>query len=447
MKIKTLLLFALMGSAASYADNPLVTSMYTADPTARVVGDKLFVFPSSDVPPVEGKGNNGFCMPYYHVFSSTNLLDWQDHGRQIDQNDVPWVEKDSYAMWAPDCIEKDGMFYYYFPAQPKGEQKRHYVGVAVAANAEGPYEIEPEPMAGVSGIDPNAFIDDDGTPYLYWGSGDNIMGCKLKPNMKELDGKPTRLQGLPERYKEATFMFKRDDLYYLTYSHLTPFGTCELSYSVGKSPLGEFEYKGAFMNRWFDCWTNHHSFVQYNGEWILFYHHSDISNKSRMRSICADYVSFDSYGNIEKVTPTMRGIGLCPANRQIDIDRYSEMSDKGAKITRIGSELPAKWQVAECSENGWVSYNRVDFGDTPYRSVKVRCSSASNEKMQLVIRNNGFLGDVIATIDIPNTGSCDTYKEVVAELTHLPSGVANLYCMFHSENGASFNIDWVEFLQ
>ncbi len=447
MRNKILITFAIF-SGALYADNPLITTMYTADPTARVVGDKLFVFPSSDVEKVEGKGNNGFMMPYYHVFSTENLLDWTDYGKQIDQNDVPWGEKDSYAMWAPDCIEKDGKFYYYFPAQPKGSEKRHFVGVGVADKAEGPYRLEKEPIKGVAGIDPNVFVDDDGQAYIYWGSGDSLLGCRLKENMRELEGEPIKMKGTPPMYKEAAFMFKREGKYYFTYSHLTPFRTCELSYSVGDTPLGDFEYKGAFMERWPWCWTNHHSFVEYKGEWILFYHHNEISNNSRMRSIRADYVSFDKNGNIEKVTPTNRGIGVCDAGREIQVDRYSEIAPELTKVVRIDNNLPARWMVTQCADKGWISYNNVDFAEGDYNKVVVRCASSKAGKKKIEIRKNGFWGDVIAEVDVPNTGGDKQFKDVIVDLKHCPKGVQNLYLMFSTpDEKTTFGVDWIKFIK
>ncbi len=438
-------LLLLSSLCVAKADNPLVKTMYTADPTARVIDGKLFVFPSSDVAPVEGKGNNGFHMPYYHVFSSDNLIDWEDHGRQIDQNDIPWGEPDSYALWAPDCVEYNGKFYHYFPAQPKGDGKQHFTGVAVASRPEGPYKVEKKPIAGMVGIDPNVFIDDDGTPYIYWGSSDNLMGCKLKKNMKELDGTPVKIESLPPSYKEASFVFKREGIYYFTFSHATPYRNCELSYATSTSPLGGFKYQGAFMRQWDDCWTNHHSFVEYEGRWILFYHHMDVSERySKMRSICADYVTFAEDGRINEVLPTVRGIGVCDAASKIQIDRYSKISSEGAKVSRVSKELPANWQVEKLADAkyAWVRYDNVDFAEGGYQSVTIRTTAASEgiEGQKLEIRENGYYGDVVATIDIPKSDG-----EATAKINYSPEGVTNLYFFLQGAEGSSYAVDCVWF--
>ena len=235
--LTSLLLMALHGAA----QNPVIRNQFTADPTARVFNNKVYLYPSHDInepdPAPEGMRKDWFCMADYHVFSSENLTDWTDHGIIITQNEVPWVQPDSYSMWAPDCVYKDGKYYFYFPSTPKGG-RGFAIGVATADNPEGPFTCEPEPIKGVSGIDPCVLVDDDGQAYIYW-SGMGIRGAKLKSNMKEIDGEmqeialPQRpgnnapassmkvagrnMEGLPDGFKEGPFAFKRGDWYYLTF--------------------------------------------------------------------------------------------------------------------------------------------------------------------------------------------------------------------------------------
>ena len=101
------------------AQNPFITSQFTADPSARVFNGRVYVYPSHDIPCGPGRGRIGwFCMKDYHVFSSANLTDWTDHGVIVTQNKVPWVQPDSYSMWAPDCVLRNGKYYFYFPSTP-----------------------------------------------------------------------------------------------------------------------------------------------------------------------------------------------------------------------------------------------------------------------------------------------------------------------------------------
>jgi hypothetical protein len=193
MKIyKSLILCLLMiVSGIAFSQNPIVRNQFSADPTARVFNGKVYVYPSHDIPTPPGKAGrkDWFCMADYHVFSSGNLTDWTDHGIIVDQNNVKWVDSTSYSMWAPDCIERNGKYYFYFPANRKvadASGRRGFgIGVAIADKPEGPFIPLTEPIKGVSGIDPNVFIDKDGQAYLYWSMG-NIVVAKLKENMTEL---------------------------------------------------------------------------------------------------------------------------------------------------------------------------------------------------------------------------------------------------------------------
>ncbi len=176
----------LVVAIAASAQNPIIRDQYAADPTARVFNDKVYVFPSHDIAAPQGVRQDWFCMADYHVFSSENLTEWTDHGMILSQEQVPWGKHDAYSMWAPDCVYKNGKYYFYFPDAPR-DGRGFAVGVATALQPEGPFTCEPQPIKGVTGIDPCVLVDEDGSAYLYW-SGMGIRGGKLKPNMLELDG-------------------------------------------------------------------------------------------------------------------------------------------------------------------------------------------------------------------------------------------------------------------
>jgi hypothetical protein len=87
------------------AQNPIIRNQFSADPSARVFNGKVYLYPSHDIPaPKEFARKDWFCMQDYHVFSSSNLTDWTDHGVIVSQNKVNWVDSTSFSMWAPDCI-------------------------------------------------------------------------------------------------------------------------------------------------------------------------------------------------------------------------------------------------------------------------------------------------------------------------------------------------------
>ncbi len=140
---KTLTVLMLAVPLITAAQNPVIRDQFTADPTARVFNGKVYLYPSHDILPPAGQRQDWFCMEDYHVFSSENLTNWTDHGVIVTQNKVPWVRKDSYSMWAPDCVEKNGKYYFYFPSAPAAGRAGFVVGLATADNPEGPFIPDP----------------------------------------------------------------------------------------------------------------------------------------------------------------------------------------------------------------------------------------------------------------------------------------------------------------
>lgn len=425
-----------------FSQNPIIKDQYTADPTARVFGDEIYLYPSHDIPapPDKNLRKDWFCMEDYHVFSSDNLTDWIDHGVIVSQNKVQWVDSTGYSMWAPDCICKNGKYYMCFPASPKGGAHGFAIGVAIADHPAGPFVPQASPIKNVHGIDPNVFIDKDGQAYLYWSMG-NIYGAKLKDNMVELDSEPVVLKDLPTKgLKEGPFLFERNGVYYMTFPHVEN-QIERLEYSMGKSPLGPFKMAGVIMDESpVGCWTNHHSVVNFKEQWYLFYHSNDLSPKfDKNRSVRIDSLSFNADGTIRKTVPTYRGVGLTPASEKIQIDRYSIKSDKGVAIAFIDSTNTfGGWKTTFMAKGAWIQYNAVDFGKKQYKSVFVNAVSPMGATIQLRLNNEN--GPVVATIAIPKNADWKAFKVPVSGLK---PGVQNL-CVT-ALDGKPVEIDWLRF--
>lgn len=427
-----------------HAQNPIVRTMFSADPSARVFGDKVYLFPSHDILAQQGKGRVGwFCMEDYHVFSSSNLTEWTDHGVVVTQNKIPWVRPDSYSMWAPDCIERNGKYYFYFPTSPKDTAvngRGFTIGVAIADKPEGPYVPQETPIKGVRGIDPNVFIDKDGQAYLYWSAG-NIYGAKLKANMLELDSKVDTLAALPAKgLKEGPYLFERNGIYYLTYPHVEN-KIERLEYAISDNPLGPFKVTGVIMDESLsNCWTNHHSVIQFKEQWYLFYHDRDYSpNFDKARSVRADSLFFNPDGTIKKVTPTLRGIGVTDASKEIQIDRYSNKSSEGVAVDFIDTTNRFQgWKTIFSKQGGWIQYNAVDFGKKKFRNINVKAQSTTGTILQLRLNNPD--GAVIAEIKIqPGTG----FTAVKAPVKGLKPGIQNIVVSAKDNNTAE--VDWISF--
>ena len=445
MKKKIVFILGLiLTTAVAYTQNPLIKDQFTADPSARVFGDRVYIYPSHDILASPGKGRPGwFAMEDYHVFSSANLTDWTDHGMIVSQQKVPWVKPDGFSMWAPDCIERNGKYYFYFPSTAKDTVtygKGFTIGVATADRPEGPFTPIATPIKGVRGIDPNVFIDKDGQAYLYW-SGGNIYAARLKANMMELDSEVKTLGELPAKgLKEGPYMFERKGIYYLTYPHVEN-KIERLEYAIGNNPLGPFKVMGVLMDESeTGCWTNHHSIMEFKNQWYLFYHHNDYSpNFDKARSIRADSLTFNADGSIKKVIPTLRGIGVSDANKLIQLDRYSKISNFGVKIAWLDSVEKFKgWKAVFDRNNAWLQYNTVNFGIKKLLKVKFRAKSNTGALIEL--HGDKIDGPLISSLKIPKSRE---FIELDARVLGGQNGIKHVFVVMKSAGDAE--IDWFVF--
>ena len=323
-------------AAARASSRPLVTHIYTADPSAHVFEGRLYIYPSHDIDagaPFDDDGGH-FGMEDYHVLRmETPDGDVTDCGVALHVRDVPWAKR---QMWAPDAASRDGRYYLYFPAKDGGDMFR--IGVAVGDRPEGPFTAEPEPIAGAYSIDPAVFGDDDGAHYLYFGG---IWGGQLQkyrenrydasheepigdapalgPRVARLDigmttlaeptrevlildehGHPLRADDHARRFFEGPWVHKYQGRYYLSYS---TGNTHLLCYAVSDDPYGPFTYAGVILKPVVG-WTTHHSICAFEGQWYLFYHDALHSGGvTHLRTAKCTVLQHDADGGIRTIDP------------------------------------------------------------------------------------------------------------------------------------------------
>ena len=445
------------------AQNPIIRDQFTADPTARVFNNKVYLYPSHDIVPPAGQRQDWFCMEDYHVFSSENLTDWTDHGVIVTQNKVPWVRPDSYSMWAPDCVERNGKYYFYFPSAPK-DGRGFGIGVAVADRPEGPFICEPEPIKGISGIDPCVLQASDGNAYIFWGAG---RCAKLKPNMKELaDDTPKEkvkfgnrefemygvncLKDLPNRQAEGPFAFEYNGNYYLTYPYVRE-NTEVLGYAMSKNPMGPYEYKGLIMPEHENgCWTNHHSIINYKGQWYLFYHQNAFSPRDdKRRSVQIDKLFFNPDGTIKEVKKTMRGVGVNKATEKIEIDRYSTASSDVTTSLIDTVNTFRGYQASLPKKGSWLHYADVDF--SPITDAYLIVNAKAGGNTEFCVREKNAKGKVIARVTMNVVTQMGQFRRdqsnqwltQTVNLEYVPKGIIDL-CVT-CEGDAEVSINWVQF--
>ncbi len=324
-----------------YLSQPLVTEIYTADPSARVFNNRIYIYGSHDIEgstPEDDLGSH-FEMRDYRVLSMDRIGGPVTiHPVALDVDDVPWAAR---QMWAPDAAYRNGRYYFYFPA--KDHQGIFRIGAAVSDRPEGPFTPQPQPIRGSYSIDPAMFTDDDGRTYMYFGgiwggqlqrwsngrfdpNGSNTdLGrddqpalmprvARMSEDMLEFAETPREVmildeQGRPllggdhdRRFFEAAWMHRYGGRYYLSYS---TGNTHYIVYATGDSPYGPFTYRGRILQP-VQGWTSHHSIVRFRGRWYLFYHDTQLSNRTHLRNIKVTELHHNPDGTIRTIDPLVR---------------------------------------------------------------------------------------------------------------------------------------------
>lgn len=315
---------------------PLVTHIFTADPSAHVFDGKIYIYPSHDLPHDGADNDEGdeYMMEDYHVLSMDSTeAPCKDNGEALHMRDVKWVSK---QMWAPDLAYSNGKYHLIFPARDKDGIFR--IGAAHSDSPVGPFAPDDDYIQGTCSIDPCVFVDDDKKVYLYYGGlwggqlekwrtgkfdpdgkePDNDKPAlapycaELDPDCKTLASEPFHVRILdesgedikagdePRRYFEAPWVHKYNGTYYLSYST----GTSHyLVYATSDSPTGPFTYRGRIMEPVLG-WTTHHSIVEYEGKWYIFYHDCELSKGiNHRRCVKFTELHYNPDGTIVTIEP------------------------------------------------------------------------------------------------------------------------------------------------
>lgn len=315
---------------SKYISQPLVSHIYTADPSAHLFNGRIYIYPSHDTATGTPQNDNGdhFDMMDYHILSMDSIGGAvTDHGIALHIKDIPWAGR---QLWAPDAAFSNGTYYLYFPVKDKKDVFR--VGVATSSKPEGPFTAEKQPIKGSYSIDPCVFRDDDGSYYMYFGgiwggqlqrwdhnkynsAGELRKGdqqailprvAKLSADMKgfaepvkeikiiDSAGHLFKEKDNDRRFFEASWMHKYKGKYYFSYS---TGDTHNIVYATGDSPYGPFVYQGVVLTP-VEGWTNHQSIIDIGGKWYLFYHDTQLSGKTHLRNLKVMPLTYTADGKI-----------------------------------------------------------------------------------------------------------------------------------------------------
>lgn len=439
------------------ARNPIVSHIYTADPSAKVFNGRIYIYASHDL-----DNQDEYMMHDYHIFSSDDLVNWQDHGVALDAKNIPWATR----LFAPDAVYSEVLkkYFLYFP--DGGDS----IGVAVSDTPYGPFvDALGKPLItrqtpGVEDVewvfDPSCFIDDDGQVYLYFGggmpdTGKNARVIRLNEDMVSVKDKAATVIDAPD-YFEAPFVHKYQGKYYFTYSTTFKTHPPAIDYMVSDHPMTGFKYKGTVLpnpthNR--DN-NNHHSIVEYKGEWYIFYHNRVLANQEGMteyqRSITLDKMTYTETGDIARVSPDNGDVAqLQPLDGRTQLQAETMADGKGIEVAFKATGATAGDVIITDIHNGdWIGYSQIDFGDGVSRFVA-----------DIQVVGGGVLDiyldgcDLFTNLQGTKIGSCTTnaieasgqWQRISCDIDNT-SGVHDIYLRFSGKgSGMLFNFDFFEF--
>ncbi len=295
------------------AGNPIIKHIFTADPAPMVYKNTVYLYAGHDT---ASRTDKNYQMPDWHVFSTTDMVNWKDHGASMSPKVFSWSNGEAYAA---QCIPRNGKFYWYVSTFHKSDANSKggaAIGVAVSDSPTGPFrdalgralivnEMTTDMKHSWDDIDPTVYIDNDSQAYLFWGNG-SCKWVKLKKNMVELDGSITTFK--PQNYIEGPWVYKRKRLYYLVYAGT---GTKPemIEYCTAKSITGPWTYGGIIQENVPNSFTTHPGVIDFKGKSYFFYHNGSLpTGGSYRRSVCVDYLHYNQDGTIQKVVQTTEGV-------------------------------------------------------------------------------------------------------------------------------------------
>lgn len=419
------------------AQRPVIQTKYTADPAPMVYNDTVFLYTTHDEDDAEG-----FKMQDWLLYTSTDMVNWTDHGAVASLKSFDWVKRDNGA-WAEQVIERNGKFYMYCPIHGNG------IGVLVSDSPYGPFK-DPlgKPLVWQKehwyDIDPTVFIDEDGQAYMYWGNP-HCYYVKLNEDMISYSGDIVKLKETPEHYQEGPWFYKRNGRYYLAFaSTCCPEG---IGYAMSNSPTGPWETKGYIMRPTEKSRGNHPGIMDYKGKSYVFGLNYDLlkletNTHYERRSVSVAEMHYNEDGTIQEVPywadTKLEQIGTFNPFRKVE----AETMAWGYGLKTVPNSKNSL-SVVDVNSGDYICVRGVDFGKNKARRFEV--SALPLEGGNLKIRLDAPDGKIVGNVNIPQGNETSKYELYSCEVNTV-SGVHDLYLSFEGENNKDlFELDYWKF--
>ena len=428
---------ALLNSLNVNAQRPIIQTKYTADPAPMVYNDTVFLYTTHDEDDAEW-----FKMQDWLLYTSTDMVNWTDHGVVASLKSFDWVKRDNGA-WAEQVVERNGKFYMYCPIHGNG------IGVLVSNSPYGPFK-DPlgKPLVWQKehwdDIDPTVFIDEDGQAYMYWGNP-NCYYVKLNEDMISYSGDIVKLKETPEHYQEGPWFYKRNGHYYLAFaSTCCPEG---IGYAMSDSPTGPWKTKGYIMRPTERTRGNHPGIMDYKGKSYVFGLNYDLlkletNTHYERRSVSVAEMHYNEDGTIQEVPywadTKLEQIGTFNPFRKVEAETMAW--GYGLKTTPNADK---SLSVVDVNNGEYICVRGVDFGKNKARRFEV--SALPLEGGNLKIRLDAPDGKIVGNVNIPQGNETSKYELYSCEVNAV-SGIHDLYLSFEGENNKDlFELDYWKF--
>lgn len=427
----------LLNSLNVNAQRPIIQTKYTADPAPMVYNDTVFLYTTHDEDDAEG-----FKMQDWLLYTSTDMVNWTDHGVVASLKSFDWVKRDNGA-WAEQVVERNGKFYMYCPIHGNG------IGVLVSDSPYGPFK-DPlgKPLVWQKehwdDIDPTVFIDEDGQAYMYWGNP-NCYYVKLNEDMISYSGDIVKLKETPEHYQEGPWFYKRNGHYYLAFaSTCCPEG---IGYAMSDSPTGPWKTKGYIMRPTERTRGNHPGIMDYKGKSYVFGLNYDLlkletNTHYERRSVSVAEMHYNEDGTIQEVPywadTKLEQIGTFNPFRKVE----AETMAWGYGL-KTAPNADKSLSVVDVNNGEYICVRGVNFGKNKARRFEV--SALPLEGGNLKIRLDAPDGKIVGNVNIPQGNETSKYELYSCEVNAV-SGIHDLYLSFEGENNKDlFELDYWKF--
>ncbi|MEV4475863.1 family 43 glycosylhydrolase [Nonomuraea sp. NPDC049504] len=441
--VVSLLLAAVVVPSAARADNPIVQTIYTADPAPLVHNGRLYLYTGHDE-----DGSTYFTMRDWRVYSTTDMANWTDHGSPMSLATFAWADADA---WAGHVAYRNGRFYWYVPVRQRSTGSK-VIGVAVSDSPTGPFrDALGRPLVGNGEIDPNVFIDDDGQAYLYWGNP-RLWYVRLNQDMISYSGSPTQIPlttagfgtrpgntSRPTLYEEGPWVFKRNGLYYNVFAA----ECCSefIAYSTAPGPTGPWTYRGTIMPRQGGSFTNHAGVIDYKGGSYFFYHNGALPGGGGFtRSVAVEKFTYNGDGTFPTINMTAAGppqVGT--------LDPYvRQEAETTAWASGVETEPSGEggMNVGFIENGDHLKVKGVAFGGGASSFTARAASATSGGRIEL--RLGSATGTLVGTCTVGGTGGWQTWTSVTCPVSGA-TGTHDLYLRFTGGSGYLLNLDWWRF--